>query len=69
MVSMAACYRGGPESWVQIPARERIINSEYCKYYLHCIVVFFDWLSGAWYCISRPAMGCSSYTHISFYAA
>ena len=27
-------------------------------------VVYLDGLSGAWYCISRPAKGCSSYTHL-----
>ena len=27
-------------------------------------VVHLDQLSGAWYCISRPAIGCLSYTHI-----
>ena len=38
--------------------------------FAHCIliwlngVVHLNWLSGAQYCISRPAKGCSSYTHI-----
>ena len=30
-------------------------------------VVYLDWLSGAPHCISWPANGCSSYTHISYH--
>ena len=54
--------------------------TEYCKHYSQGIVVFLvsnshvdsklltddylDQLSGVRYCISRPAIGCLSYTHI-----
>ena len=56
-----------------------ILVSQYCKYYSQGIVVFLvsnahvdsrlltdylDWLLGARHCISPPAIGCSSYTHI-----
>ena len=39
----------------------------YHTYYFNILlngVVNLDRLSGAWYCISWPAKGCSSYTHI-----
>ena len=30
-------------------------------------VAYLDRLSGAYHCMSRPANGCSSYTHISYH--
>ena len=34
---------------------------------IHINSSYLDRLSGAHYCISRPANGCTSYTHISYH--